>query len=97
MKNLIIGLLLTLSVSFSATASEYCKQLSVFSENALELRNYGYPLFELIEMLEGEPMLIRIATEIYRLPRYSTTGAQQRQINKVRDEVYIACIESENS
>lgn len=88
------GLALTLAAT-PALADDTCDTAEEIARTAMEARQVGVPLADMVRAADGNPLLIEISKEAYRHPQYRTDSYQKQVINEFASEVYLLCLEDD--
>ena len=97
-----IALIITLALSTSAFAAEpapmskYCPKIAELANAVMVARQNGSPMREIMEIAEGEPIMVSMITEAYGHSAYSTQEYQDRAIQEFEDQWYLRCVKSYN-
>lgn len=98
MKKLV--LVLTLAFPLPALAAEpvpmskYCPKIAELAKEVMVARQNGTPMREMMEIADGEPIMVSMVTEAYGHPAYRTSAVQDRAIQEFENQWYLLCVKS---
>lgn len=93
MKTATISALLTVLLAGAALAEDKCAIVEKIARQTMEARQAGVPLAKMIEIAEGNQLLIEIAKEAYRRGAYQTAEYRHRMINEFANDAYLVCLD----
>lgn len=98
MKKLTLALFALLAAPATAqemTPDELCATFATYAEVVMKARQGGVPLGQMLDTIDGEPVLRALLMVAYDQPRFSTESYQQDAISTFRDEVHLGCLQAQ--
>lgn len=98
MKKMTLALLALLAAPATAqemTHDEMCATFATYAEVVMKARQGGVSLGEVLDTIDGEPVLRGLVMLAYDQPRFSTAEYQQEAIDVFRDEVHLGCLQAQ--
>lgn len=77
------------------TPDEMCAAFATYAEVVMKARQSGVPLGQMLETIDGEPLLRSLVMVAYDQPRFSTESYQQEAIDVFRDNVHLGCLQAQ--
>lgn len=74
---------------------EFCRSVSIFSENVMGLRQGGMPLTETLDQLAKNPLAREIMLSAYEVDMRFTETGKNRESGVFRDEWTLKCYRGE--
>ena len=98
MKNMTLALFALLAAPATAqemTPDELCATFATYAEVVMKARQGGVPLGQMLDTINGEPLLRNLVMVAYDQPRFSTETYQQEAIDVFRDNVHLGCLQAQ--
>ena len=80
-------------VSDTQSIHDMCKEISAISEVAMEMRQNGSLMADLMGKVAGKPLLEMIVRVAYKQPRFHSESGQHRAVVDFANEMYSTCID----
>lgn len=93
MKNLLTSIALTLALATSAQADQ-CQDAGDLAEAVMTARQNGAPISQLMEIANGQEIIVQMVLMAYGEPRYSTDQFQSRAIEDFRNLWEVGCYQA---
>ena len=93
MKNLLTSIALTLALATSAQADQ-CQDAGDLAEAVMTARQNGAPISQLMEIANGQEIIVKMVLMAYGEPRYSTDQFQSRAIEDFRNLWEVGCYQA---
>lgn len=93
MKNLLLGLVLSVAAASPALAVDVCDQVDKLSGAIMEGRQAGVTLRKMITMADDVSFGKTITLDAYKQPRWSGEKARKRAVVDFQNKWYLLCIE----
>ena len=93
MKNLLTSIALTLALATSAQADQ-CQDAGDLAEAVMTARQNGAPISQLMEIANGQEIIVKMVLMAYGEPRYSTDEFQSRAIEDFRNLWEVGCYQA---
>ena len=93
MKNLLTSIALTLALATSAQADQ-CQDAGDLAEAVMTARQNGAPISQLMEIANGQEIIVKMVLMAYGEPRYSTDEFQSRAIEDFRNLWETGCYQA---
>lgn len=93
MKNLLTSIALALTLAASAQADQ-CQDAGDLAEAVMTARQNGAPISQLMEIANGQEIIVKMVLMAYGEPRYSTDQFQSRAIEDFRNLWEVGCYQA---
>lgn len=93
MKHAIAAIALALTLATSAQADK-CQDAGDLAESVMTARQNGTPISRLMEIANGQEVIVKMVLMAYGKPRYSTDEFQSRAIEDFRNLWEIGCYQA---
>ena len=95
MKHLFAAIAFTLALATSAQADQ-CQDAGDLAEAVMTARQNGAPISQLMEIANGQEIIVKMVLMAYGEPRYSTDEFQSRAIEDFRNLWEVGCYQAMN-
>ena len=93
MKNLLTSIALALTLATSAQADQ-CQDAGDLAEAVMTARQNGAPISQLMEIANGQEIIVKMVLMAYGEPRYSTDQFQSLAIEDFRNLWEVGCYQA---
>ena len=93
MKHLFAAIAFTLALATSAQADQ-CQDAGDLAEAVMTARQNGAPISQLMEIANGQEIIVKMVLMAYGEPRYSTDQFQSRAIEDFRNLWEVGCYQA---
>ena len=73
---------------------ELCTSLSKYAGMIMEERQGGSDMVTLYESVKDKQILSSIVEEAYSMPRFTSTGYQEKSVSDFKNKWFLACVKS---